>query len=91
MDLPVDGPCGLPNIADFNDQPTNPVIAGLMSWVDSTIGFGKATHMTATTVDGKSQSQANRVVFSTNRSLLLRNVYVQGEDVELLEAPHGMP
>ena len=58
-------PCYLPTMG-IDDQKNNAVVAGMMSWVDSSIAFHSQGHF------------ANRTAFSTNRSLFLENVFVLG-------------
>ena len=131
--------CGLPDYI-VDDQASNDIIAGLMSWIDSSVSFATPPNSTTTTTTTTSsvrktvvsmahrscvrhfmhhgvfvsyqfvhelqvvggvvmerrpharcshEQDGPRVVFKTNRSLFLRNVFVRGADA-LLAAPHGM-
>ena len=62
--LKVTDPCYLPPV-DNDDQPTNGVIAGMMSWIDASFDFQKSEQLNA------------NIVFQTNRSLFLQNVYIR--------------
>ena len=64
----VDDPCFLPTVED-DDQRTNGVIAGMMSWIDASFHFTETEG--EKTVGGKTTT-----VFKTNRSLYLENVFV---------------
>ena len=78
MDVDQDGTCSLPEMSGFHDQVSNAIIAGLMSWVDSSISFAGEP------------PKAITVAFASNRSVLLNNVYVRGAKT-LLDAPDGAP
>ena len=76
----VEGNCGLPEISDFTDQQSNDIIAGLMSWIDSSIAFSPSAN---------SFSRNSRTAFNSNRSVFLQNVFVRGAG-SLIVAPHGV-
>lgn len=71
--------CFLPSMG-ADDQKTSSLIAGMMSWADSSISFA-----------GKELNSAvpSRVAFSTSRSLFLQNVFVFG--AKLAEFKKIMP
>ena len=71
--LNPDNPCYLPPVDD-DDQPTNGVIAGMMSWVDASFHF----HQDTRNHSRGGREKDRRVVFQTNRSLFLQDVYVHG-------------
>jgi hypothetical protein len=66
--IPTTGPCALPlmPVNGQMPQPTNDFIAGMMSFIDSSISYGYA------------QGGVPRSAFATRRTLYLQNVHVQG-------------
>ena len=66
VSLPQSGNCFLP-VMGGDYQKTNGIIAGRMSFIDSTISFATSSSLKTT-----------KVVFTTNRSLFLKNVWMHG-------------
>lgn len=84
--VPAAGKCGLssvgPSIAN-ETQSSNTEIAGMMSWIDSSISFAPPPPpplQAGTTIAS--------VAFATNKSLLLKNVWIKGTSM-LAHFPHS--
>lgn len=68
VNVPRTGPCGIPPVVN-DTQATNSLIAGMMSWVDTSIAFAAETTNTSNTATA---------AFATNSSLFLKNVWTKG-------------
>eukprot|EP00912_Choanoflagellata_sp_UC4_P000051 UC4_evm3s34 len=80
-----DDPCYLNEMPD-DEQPTNGVIAGLMSWSDSSIEYNMRSK-----TDCEADNNKPNIAFMTNRSLFLENVYIKGANLIANFPDHILP